>query len=172
VCHSRNSCAPFAEIAATLGRSEEAVKQLASRARAHIRRPRERAAATDARRILDRFAAAIAGGDLAQLTLLLTEDVVFLSDSGGKVPAAMVPVTGPDRVGRLLLGLARKTPAALRVRPARINGSAGFVFLEAGRVIGTLAIEIAGGRIAALYVTRNPDKLRAVAARGFEPARF
>ncbi len=156
---------PFAEVAATLGRSEDAVKQLASRARAHVRLPRSRPPATatnDALRLRDRFAAAIASGDLATLTSLLSEDVVFLSDSGGKVPAAMVPVTGPDRVGRLLLGLARKASATLRVRPALVNGTAGFVFLEAGRVIQTLALEIAGERIAALYVTRNPDKLVAV----------
>ncbi len=155
---------PFAEVATTLGRSEDAVKQLASRARAHVRQPRERApaAAGDALRLRDRFASAIASGDLATLTLLLTDDVAFVSDSGGKVPAAMVPVTGPDRVGRLLLGLARKASPAVQVRRALVNGTPGFVFLEAGHVIQTLALEVGGGRIAALYVTRNPDKLRAV----------
>jgi RNA polymerase sigma-70 factor (ECF subfamily) len=160
---------PFAEVAATLGRSEDAVKALASRARTHVRGPRARAAlpAREALRLRDRFAAAIASGDLAGLTALLTDDVVLVSDSGGKVPAAMVPVAGPDRVGRLLLGLARKAPAGIRVRAALVNGLPGFVLSDGGMPIQTLALESAGERIGRIYVTRNPDKLRGVPA---EPA--
>ncbi len=155
---------PFAEVASTLGRSEDAVKALASRARARIRRPRKRDAlpARETLRLRDRFASAIALGDLTALTELLAGDVTFVSDSGGKVPAAMVPVTGPDRVGRLLLGLARKAPATIRVRPAFVNGLPGFVLSEADRTIQTIALECDGGRIGGIYVTRNPDKLRAI----------
>ena len=153
---------PFAEVAAALGRSEDAVKALASRARAHVRRPRERAQpeAAAALKLRDAFAAAIRDGDVDGLRRLLADDVVFISDSGGNVPAAMVPVGGADRVGRLLLGLALKAPPELRALPASINGSPGFVFVRGDRIEQTLALEFSANRVAAIYVTRNPAKLR------------
>jgi RNA polymerase sigma-70 factor, ECF subfamily len=155
---------PFSEIAITLNRSEDAVKKLASRARAHIRKPRAPAAASASEnaRLRAQFLAAIQRDDLALLQHLLAEDVVFISDSGGKVPAAMVPVTGRDHVGRLLLGLSRKAPPGMQVVPALVNAAPGLIISDADRVIQTVALEIADGRIAAIYVTRNPDKLRTV----------
>ncbi len=159
---------PFVEVAQTLGRSEEAVKQLASRARRHVRRPRERVTESTAaqRRLRDRFAAAIVGGDLAGLQSLLTDDVVFVSDHGGKVPSATVPVTGADHVGRLLLGLARKAPGDMRISAASINGAPGFVFEQAGAVVQTLALDVEEDAIVAIYVVRNPDKLSSLRCFG------
>lgn len=93
---------------------------------------------------------------------------MFDSDSGGKVPAAMVPVHGPDRVGRLLVGLARKAFFALGVEPAFINGSPGFLIFDTAGVVQTVALDVGDDRIVAIYVTRNPDKLR----RSIGPARL
>lgn len=155
----------FAEIAETLGRSEDAVKQLASRARTHVREPGSRRGigATAALRVRDAFADAIRRDDLAALQHLLADDVVFVSDSGGKVPAAMVPVRGPDHVSRLLTALARKAPPTMRFEPALVNGAPGFIISDGETVVQTLALEVAANdRIAVIYVTRNPDKLRAV----------
>jgi RNA polymerase sigma-70 factor (ECF subfamily) len=155
---------PFSEIAVTLGRSEDAVKKLASRARAHVRTPRTRPVApvSDTLRLRAQFLAAIARDDLAALQQLLAEDVVFISDSGGKVPAAMVPVRGQDHVGRLLIGLSRKGPPGARVTPAFINASPGLIISDSDHIIQTVALEVSDGHIAAIYVTRNPDKLRAI----------
>ena len=163
---------PFAEIATTLNRTEEAARRLASRAREHVRESRARRSPhrADALRLRDAFAAALRAGDTQALMQLLTDDVVFLSDGGGKVPAAINPVIGPDRVARLLIGIITK--GAMRITgivPALLNGDPGFIILgnEPGfpsGVIQTLAIETNGERINAFYATRNPDKLHAVAA--------
>jgi RNA polymerase sigma-70 factor (ECF subfamily) len=123
--------------------------------------PRERAF-----RIRDAFLAALADGDLAALQRLLTEDVLLMSDGGGKVPAAIKPLVGPDRVGRFLVGAAIKGRALIRhVFPATINAAPGFVALTDDGVVQTLALEIDGDRISAIYATRNPDKLRRVDAQ-------
>jgi RNA polymerase sigma-70 factor (ECF subfamily) len=159
---------PFAEIAQTLGRSELAVRRLASRAREHVREARSRnfVAREDALRMRDAFLAALRGDDLAALQRLLTADVVLTSDGGGKAVAAIVPLVGPDRVGRFLLGIARKSSGIVRaVVPARINTLPGFVLLGEHGVLQTFALDLDGERIRAIYVTRNPDKLRGVEAR-------
>jgi RNA polymerase sigma-70 factor (ECF subfamily) len=155
---------PFAEIATMLERSEDAVKKLASRARTHVREPRTRAAAPAAQtvRLRAQFLAAIARDDLAALQRLLADDVVFVADSGGKVPAAMVPVEGSDCVGRLMLGIARKAAPGVRAMPAFVNASPGLVIFDAGHVIQTIAFDVREGRIVAIYVTRNPEKLQAI----------
>jgi len=158
---------PFAEIAQTLGRSRDAVKQLASRARDRVREPRMHVPARQpgVLQMRDAFARAIASDDLAELQRLLTHDVVFVSDGGGKAVAAIVPLVGPDRVGRFLLGIARKG-RGLSIRYATVNGAPGFVaFDQAGTLVQTLALEIHGTTIGAIYATRNPDKLCEVARR-------
>jgi RNA polymerase sigma-70 factor (ECF subfamily) len=155
---------PFAEIATILERSEPAVRQLAARGRAHVRenRPRTVVRPDAALRLRNAFVAALRADDLAALQRLLTEDVVFISDGGGKVPAAINPLVGLDRVGRFLIGIARKTPPGFALLPARVNGLLGFVATEDGAVTQTIAFEFDGDRIAAIYATRNPDKLHAV----------
>jgi RNA polymerase sigma-70 factor (ECF subfamily) len=163
---------PFAEIATTLDRSEEATRRLASRAREHVREPRNRRStqreATSCMR--DAFADALRAGDIEALTHLLTDDVVLLSDGGGKAPAAINPLIGPARVSAFLIGLAKKRAADVTaVIPALLNGDPGFIVLGNERgfddgVIQTLAIETNGTQITAIYVTRNPDKLHGIAA--------
>jgi RNA polymerase sigma-70 factor (ECF subfamily) len=168
----------FAEIAQTLGKSEPACRQLARRARTHLResRPRRRPTDGETERVLGAFARAVSG-DFDALRDVLTEDATFYADGGGRVPAATLPIVGRDDIVRFLTGVLAKfrswyateppTPASedLVWRPVVINGMPGFVMSFGGRVLQTLALDIQDGRIAALYATRNPDKLTGVTAR-------
>jgi RNA polymerase sigma-70 factor (ECF subfamily) len=163
---------PFAEIASAIGRTEEAARRLASRAREHVREPRARRSPrmSEAIRLRDAFTAALRHADMEAMLHLLTDDVVLLSDGGGKAPAAINPLIGPNRVARFLIGIATKGRARVTgVVPAFLNGDPGFIVRgeEAGfdGVIQALAVETDGDRINAIYVMRNPDKLRAIAAR-------
>ncbi|HVA27130.1 MAG TPA: RNA polymerase sigma factor SigJ [Candidatus Baltobacteraceae bacterium] len=157
---------PFAEIATLLERSEESVRQLASRARHAIResRPKRTAARVDAVAMRERFANALLSGDIAALTALLSDDVRLLSDGGGKKLAAINPLAGPDRVGRFLHGVMRKGGGRIvEIRPAWINGLAGFATFWEDGLDQALAIESDGEKITAIYISRNPDKLASVA---------
>jgi RNA polymerase sigma-70 factor, ECF subfamily len=157
---------PFAEIARTLERSEESVRRLASRARRaiHEETPRRIAPPLGADELRERFTTAVTSGDIAQIMALLTEDVKLLSDGGGKKPAAINPILGADHVARFLEGAARKGLADHEARPATINGMVGFLFLDpTGELDGLLTLETQGEKISAIYVSRNPEKLEAVA---------
>lgn len=158
---------PFDEVAQTLGRSEEAVRKLASRARDHVRDAGRRSAMKhdDAVRLRDAFLAAISNDDAAALQRLLTDEVLFVSDGGGKVPSATVPVTGSGRVTQLLLGLKRKGAAAVRrIELITLNGLPGYALFTDAGLDTVMALQVSNGRIAAMYAVRNPEKLRAVAA--------
>jgi RNA polymerase sigma-70 factor (ECF subfamily) len=156
----------FAEVADTLGRDEAACRQLAARARAHVEagRPRFTSSPELGSRLAAAFRTARETGDTRALRRLLAEDAVLYTDAGGKRPAALNPIHGADKILRLLAGIARKNPAlaAAEARAASINGLAGFVLREQDGSINTIAFEPCAGRIAAIYVTRNPDKLRHV----------
>jgi RNA polymerase sigma-70 factor, ECF subfamily len=158
----------YREIAEVLDRSEAACRQLAARGRDHVRDERPRFAATpDATaRLAGAFHTAMLHGDLAGLARLLAEDAVLYSDGGGKRNAALNPLHGRDRILRFLTGLAAKgwLPDPTTFRPAVINGLPGFLFSTAEGV-ETLALEISGDAIAAIYAVRNPDKLRHLADR-------
>ncbi|HEX3672520.1 MAG TPA: RNA polymerase sigma factor SigJ [Candidatus Cybelea sp.] len=159
---------PFAEVAETLGRAEPAVRKLATRAREHVR-DAGRHSRTDPKemlRIRDAFLAALQNDDPATLEQLLTEDVVFTSDGGGKVPAATVPVAGRDRVTKLLFGLKEKGwRNIVRIDLVTLNGMPGMVTHNAQGVQEVVALEMDGERIAALYVVRNPEKLKSFKGR-------
>lgn len=158
---------PFDEVAQTLGRSEEAVRKLASRAREHVRDANRRSPTKheEAVRLRDAFLAAISNDDAAALQQLLTDEVLFVSDGGGRVPSATVPVTGSERVTQLLLGLKRKGAAAVRrIELITLNGLPGYALFTDAGVDTVMALQVANGRIAAMYAVRNPEKLRAVAA--------
>jgi len=157
----------FDEIAETLGRDAAACRQLASRARAHVRaeRPRFPVAEGHGLEIAEAFFAASRSGDMGRLQAMLTEDVVMHSDGGGKRPAALRLLSGLEDVMKVHEGLARRYGAASRlVRYAWVNGLPGFVSLEADGMIQTTALAIRDGRIAGVYVVRNPDKLQRVEA--------
>lgn len=158
----------FPEVAQTLGRSEPAVRKLASRAREHVRDAGRRSPADRAQllAVRDAFLAAIQNDDPAALERLLTEDVVFTSDGGGKAVAATVPVVGRDHVTRLLFGLKQKGwRAVVRIELVTLNGMPGLVTFNASGIQEVAALDVRDGQIAAMYVVRNPDKLGIVQAQ-------
>lgn len=164
----------FSEIAGTLGREEATCRQLAARARRHVReaRPRFPVAHDEGLRIADAFLEASRLGDAEGLRRLLAAEAVFYSDGGGKRPAALNPVFGRARIERLLLGLARKTgftrpPVAYR---GLVSGLPGFVTIENDGVPQATALRIEAGRISAVYIVRNPDKLARLPAGTAAPA--
>ena len=158
---------PLNEVAATLGRDAAAVRQLASRARKHVQagKPRFTVPAGEAAAVAQAFFAAATSGDAAQLSALLAHDVAIHSDGGGKVLAFPNIVRGVDRVTRLFQGLARKALFQPRLlRPVTIDKLPGYISIDRGQVLQTTALEIRDGRVAAIYIVRNPEKLRHVAA--------
>jgi RNA polymerase sigma-70 factor (ECF subfamily) len=87
---------------------------------------------------------------------------VLLSDGGGKRAAALNPIYGAENIIRLMEGLERKATGEFCLRPASINGAPGFVLAEPGGGVQTIAFDFADGKITAIYLVRNPDKLRGV----------
>jgi RNA polymerase sigma-70 factor (ECF subfamily) len=154
---------PFAEIAAMIGRSEPACRQLATRARRAVRneRPPPAAAPEHHADLLRAFVEAVASGDLSRLTGLLRDDAIALTDGGGRKAAARNPIQGADKVARLFLSLAAKAAGNdVRIEPAMINGSIGAMLYLDGELDHTISICVVGEKIAAIYLVRNPDKLR------------
>jgi RNA polymerase sigma-70 factor (ECF subfamily) len=158
----------YAAVGAALGRDEAACRQLASRARGHLKeaRPRYAVPQDQAMQLAAAFMAASASQDFGALERLLAKDAVLISDGGGKRKAALRPLVGREDVIALLRGLAWRGPwasALLEMRPARINGLPG-VILRNDDGLSTMAFEPNGeGRLAAIYIMRNPEKLRHVA---------
>ena len=165
----------FSEVSKGLERSEAACRKLAARARAHVRAARPRGANAPPMRsgeidpkhaqIISAFVAATQSGDLDALTRLLASDVRVVTDGGGKVAAAMDVVDGADRAARFIVSVTRKRPSAwwresFRLRFATINGLPGVIVDAPTGPVQTAAFEIEGDVIRALYVVRNPDKLR------------
>lgn len=155
---------PYADIAAMLDRGEPAVRQLAGRARRHVEERRPRYDVDPARRrdLTERFMAAAAGGDLAQLMELLAPDVRLVGDSGGKSRAPLRVLESADHVGRFLIGVAGKGIQDAAVRFLELNGGPAVLVLSGGRPDSVLQLDIADGRVQAVYVIRNPDKLRSL----------
>lgn len=157
----------FEEVAATIGREPAACRQLASRARTHVRagRPRYPVPRERGLEIAEAFFAASRDGDMERLRALLAADVIVYADGGGKVPARTVPIAGLDRVLHLFARLAPGFAAqrSRLVRYGHINGLPGFVTIERRDILQTTALEIEHGSIVAIYIMRNPDKLRHVA---------
>ncbi len=154
----------FEEIAATIGRAPAACRQLASRARTHVRAARPRFPVPKERglAIAAAFFTASRHGDMQALRSLLAADVTAYADGGGKTPAALEPVVGQDAVLRLHAALAPLFAEKMSrlVRYGFVNGLPGFVTVEQGATLQTTALQIEDGRIVAIYVMRNPDKLR------------
>ena len=156
---------PLDDVAATLGRSPAATRQLAARARAHVRidQPRYEVPREDGEALTRAFFEACRLGDAAALGSMLAADATLRSDGGGKVLTFPNAIQGADRLVRLFLGLARKLgPRMEYLGHAVIDGLPGFVSRVDGH-LQTTAVEIAEGRIVAIYITRNPDKLTGLA---------
>ncbi|HET9702749.1 MAG TPA: sigma-70 family RNA polymerase sigma factor [Vicinamibacterales bacterium] len=165
----------FSEVAAALDRSEAACRQLAARARAHVRdvrprgatAPRARAGDIDTKhaRLMSAFVAATQSGDVHALMQVLAGDVRVVTDGGGKVAAALNVLEGAEPAARFLVGATRKGwRDDYTLRFATINGLPGIIIDSPEGLVQTNAFEIDDGVIRALYVVRNPDKLRHLAA--------
>jgi len=154
----------FEEVATTIQRDPAACRQLAARARTHVRetKPRFHVEKQRGLALADAFYTASRNGDMDALRTMLAADVSVHADGGGKRPAATEPVLGFDAVMKLHEYLAnwfRKHESKL-VRAGFINGLPGFITLEADGELQTTAFEIEDGKIGAIYVVRNPDKLK------------
>ncbi len=156
---------PYADIAAMLDRGEPAVRQLAGRARKHVEegRPRYEVDPAQRRDLTERFLAAAAEGDLEGLISLLAPDVRLVGDSGGKARAPLRVLESADKVGRFLVGAARKGLHDFSVRFLEVNGGPAVLVLSGDKPDSVFQLDVADGRIQAVYVVRNPDKLRSLA---------
>ena len=154
----------FDEVAMAIGRDAAACRQLASRARVHVRAGRPRFAVSPERglELASAFFAASQSGNMHDLKAMLAADVTLIADGGGKRSAALAPVVGLVAVldvhEQLAARIFARTPSRL-VRLGFINGLPGYVTAEADGALQTTAFEIADGRVATIYVMRNPDKL-------------
>jgi RNA polymerase sigma-70 factor (ECF subfamily) len=156
---------PFADVARLLNRTEPACRQLATRARRAVREKRPTSVATPDHhaRLLSAFSEAVASGDVSRLAGLLREDAVALTDGGGRKSAALNPIRGADKVARFFISLANKNIGRdIRIEPTMINGTVGALLYMDGELDQSLSMAIDVDRIAAIYIVRNPDKLRHV----------
>jgi RNA polymerase sigma-70 factor (ECF subfamily) len=153
----------FPEVASAVGRSEAACRQLAARARRHMDagRPRFEAGRKERAELAARFFDALRDGDVDGLRQLLAADVQMVADGGGKAPALARSVFGADNVARVLVSvfpLLVKIDA--RVEPCELNGQPGAIVRDRdGKVVGTLTLDVLGGRIQTIRSVANPDKL-------------
>ncbi|MFE5094307.1 RNA polymerase sigma factor SigJ [Streptomyces sp. NPDC056638] len=156
---------PYAEIAATLDRTEAAVRQLAGRARHHVeeRKPRYDVDPAQRRDLTERFLAAAAGGDIEELLALLAPDVRLVGDSGGKSKAPLRVIESADKVGRFLFAVTHEQTQDLDIRFLELNGAPGLLVLSGGRPDSVFQVDVRDGLIQCVYIVRNPDKLSGLA---------
>jgi RNA polymerase sigma-70 factor (TIGR02957 family) len=172
---------PYAEIGEIIGRKEEAVRQLARRARDHVqeRRTRFEADQTEQHQVTEHFLEAASSGDLEALMVVLAPGVTLVADGGGRALAPRRPVRGAEKVARFLLAVATEEKSArflesigaepvadLRVYPAPVNGGPGVVITSQGRPISALLLDVADGAVQTIHLVANPEKLAGV--HGFE----
>jgi RNA polymerase sigma-70 factor (TIGR02957 family) len=172
---------PYTEIGEVIGRKEEAVRQLARRARDHVqeRRTRFEADQTEQHRVTEHFLEAASSGDLEALMGVLAPSVTLVADGGGRALAPRRPVRGAEKVARFLLAVATEEKSArflesigaepvadLRVYPAQVNGGPGVVITSQGRPVSALLLDVADGAVQTIHLVANPEKLAGV--HGFE----
>ncbi|MET9106283.1 RNA polymerase sigma-70 factor [Streptomyces zhihengii] len=156
----------YDEIAAAVGKSPSAVRQIAHRARRHVdaRRPRAVVSQRQTRAAVESFVRALEGGDLQGLLDVLAPDVVYMGDGGGVKHAALRPVVGADKVARLLTGGLGRNTVPLALVPTMVNGGPALAIHLDGVLDGILAAHVEAGRITGLYAVRNPEKLSRIAS--------
>lgn len=150
------------DIASAVGKSATAVRQMAHRAREHVQSRRKRFEPVDpgkSEQITTAFLVAAATGDLDGLMAMLAPDVVFTSDSDGKVSAARRPVLGAEKVARLLIGLMSRAGEEYTVELASYNSAPAVIVYRDNRPDSVFLIEVIDGRITNFYAMRNPEKL-------------
>ena len=154
----------YAEIAAALGKSEAACRQIVSRARRRVReqRPRTRVSAAAHEQLVDAFMRAVQLRDRDALVALFAKEATLTSDGGGKAKAARKVVRGGPSVARFLAGVLRPAGTKLALRKIVVNGETGVALLVGGRLISVMSLVTDAGRILGVYSVLNPDKLRNV----------
>ena len=175
---------PYAEIADVLGRKEEAVRQLAHRARDHVQERRSRfdADESEQRRVTERFLEATSTGDLEALMAVLSPGVTLVADGGGRALAPRRPVRGAEKVARFLLAVATEERMArflrsvgsepivadLHVSMASVNGGPGILIVSGDKPISALVLDVSEGVVRTIHLVANPEKLAGVS--GIETA--
>ena len=172
---------PHAEIADVLGRKEDAVRQLARRARDHVRERRTRfdADQDEQRRVTERFLEATASGDLEALMEVLSPGVTLIADGGGKALSPRRPVHGAEKVARFLVAIVGEEQMARflrsvgsessggpRVHLAQINGETGVVITAGDDPISALMLDVSDGLVRTIRLVANPEKLAGVRETG------
>jgi RNA polymerase sigma-70 factor (TIGR02957 family) len=170
---------PHAEIAEVLGRKEEAVRQLARRAREHVRErsPRFEIDQDTRQRVTERFLEATTSGDLETLMAVLAPGVTLVADGGGRAIAPRRPLHGSEEVAHFLLAIATESqtarflrsigiesPRDVRVSLAQVNGGPGIVATSEGRPITAIVLDVSDGIVHTVHLVANPDKLLGVRA--------
>jgi RNA polymerase sigma-70 factor (ECF subfamily) len=158
---------PYAEIAQALERSEAAVRQVAHRAREHVqaRRPRFDTDRAVQRQVTDRFLAACTGGDVDALIAMMSPGVTLVTDGGGRMKAALRPITGAEKVARFMLAVSASTAQELaavdgvRTELCDVNGRPAMVVFLGDEPWTALQVHVADGLIERIDTFRNPDKL-------------
>lgn len=151
---------PYDEIAVAVDKSPAAVRQIAHRSREHVaaRRPRARVDRAEQERVVQRFLLALETGDLQRLLDVLAPDVVVVADGGGQATAVRRPISGREKVARLLSRFRTLAPDAV-VHPWWLNGAPAARIELGGALDTAVSVEIADGRITRIYAVRNPAKL-------------
>lgn len=152
----------FSEIAGIVGKSEANCRQILTRARQRIdeRRPRYNISRADVDKVIAPFVAALKNGDLEGMLANLAKNVVLVADGGDKPGALLRPLEGAEPVARAMLHALKKHGADGEIRAATVNGLPGFVRFADGQARAVLAFGLVGGRIQAVFVISNPDKLK------------
>lgn len=156
-----------AEVARAVDRPQPAVRQLASRARQHVRerRPRTVTDPSEHARVTEAFMNAAVGGDVQALLAVLAPDVMVMTDGGGATKAALRPIHGADKAARFLAAISRDTPG-VRWALAGLNGRGGVLVYLGDQLLGTVDLDTAEGQVTALRVQLNPAKLAGVRNAG------
>ena len=151
---------PYDEIAAAVGKTTVAVRQVARRAREHVaaRRPRVAVDRFEQRRVVEQFLAALSSGDVDGLMQVLAPDVDVVADGGGLAPAARRPVTGADKVSTFLSKFSTLAPGAV-LDTLVLNGAVGARIVVDGEVDTVISFLVEHGRVSRMYAVRNPHKL-------------
>ena len=154
--------ASYSQVAEALATSGANARQLANRAREHLRerRPKTRVKREKHRQLLWAFLKACQQGDADALFGLLKRDAILYSDGGGKVRAAINPIYGAERIIRLVLGLRKKGIGEVHGFPVEVNGTPGVAMTLDGRPYLIHAIDVEGDRIRAVYYVMNPEKIQ------------
>jgi RNA polymerase sigma-70 factor (ECF subfamily) len=156
----------YAYLAAALDRSEANCRQIVRRARQRVTEGRARFAAspTELMEVTMRFVEACQGGDMEALMKLLAPDATYTGDGGGVVPNSRRIVVGADNVARLMVALNGKQEPGMTSRLVAVNGQPGLVFSVGSQPHGAITLAVAGGRVTAVFVVNNPEKLRGLRA--------